>query len=426
MTRSLRRLLLAVLAGLVLAPAACLPARIAARDHAELVDGYCAPGFEPVADEFIRNFADRGEYGDAVTVYHRGRRVVDLWGGCRDIRTREPWDRNTLMLVFSTSKGMAALCAAVARSRGWLDYDAPVSRYWPEFAQNGKASVSVRELLAHEAGLPVLDVRLRTRDLADLDSLARILARQRPVWPPGTRHGYHAVTLGLYLNELIRRCDPQHRSIGRFLQDEVCRPLDVEFYIGLPPDVPDDRLAVFTTGPVLRVLLQAPPRRLLEFLSSRSLLGRSGNIPVDTRRAGRVYYEVEVPSVNGIGTAQGLARAYSAAVTLDPRLGITPQTLELLELPAGVPPAGPRDTVTGTNLYFSLGFSKPGPELSFGSSQHAFGAAGFGGSIAFADPDHQLAFAYVPNRAGFSAGTDPRADALIKALYRSIAALDSL
>ncbi|MFO7649928.1 MAG: serine hydrolase domain-containing protein [bacterium] len=412
-----------LLAALALVSAACAPGRIIVPDHTELVDGWCAPGFEPVADEFVRNFQRRGEYGAAVAVYHRGRKVVDLWGGFRDIRTREPWEKGTMVMVFSTTKGAGALCAALARSRGWLDYDAPVSRYWPEFAQNGKEHITVRELLAHEAGLPVLDTKLRTRDLADLDSLGRILARQRPIWPPGTRHGYHAVTLGLYLNEIIRRTDPQGRSIGRVLQEEICGPLDVEFYIGLPDSVPDERIARFSFGPPLSILLRAPPRRLRAFLSPRSLISRAGRIPVDTRRAGRAYCRVEVPSVNGVGTARALARIYSAAVTLDPALGITPTTLQLLSAPTQLPPAGPRDTVAGIDAWYSLGFSKPGDRLWFGSSQRAFGSAGLGGSLAFADPDHDLAFAYTPNRAYLAASVDPRADALIKAVY---ACLDSL
>lgn len=410
-------------AALALAAVACAPGRITVPDHSELVDGWCAPGFEPVADEFVRNFERRGEYGAAVAVYYRGRKVVDLWGGYRDIGTREPWEKNTMVLVFSTTKGVGALIAAVARSRGRLDYDAPVSRYWPEFAHNGKELITVRELLAHEAGLPVLDVKLRTRDLADLDSLALILARQQPIWPPGERHGYHAVTLGLYLNELIRRTDPQGRSIGRFLQEEICGPLGVEFYIGLPDSVPDERIARFSFGPPLSLLLRAPPRRLRAFLSSRSLISRAGRIPVDTRRAGRAYYAVEVPSVNGIGSARALARMYSAAVTLDPALGITPTTLRLLTAPAQMPPAGPRDTVAGLDAWYSLGFTKPGNEIWFGSSQGAFGSAGLGGSLAFADPDYNLAFAYTPNRAYIASSVDPRAEALIRAVY---ACLDSL
>ncbi len=425
MKRAATRVASALLALLLLAAAACAPGRVRAEERTELINGRCAPGFEPVADEFVRNFERRGEYGAAVAVFHHGRKVVDLWGGYSDIRAREPWDRNTLVLVFSTTKGMAALCAAVAHSRGWLDYDAPVARYWPEFAQNGKDSITVRELLAHEAGLPVLDTALRTRDLADLDALAPVLARQRPIWPPGERHGYHAVTLGLYLNELIRRTDPDGRSLGRFLQEEICGPLGVEFYIGLPDTVPDERIARFTFGPILPLLLRAPPRRLRAFLSPRTLISRAGSIPVDTRRAGRAYYAIEAPSVNGIGTARALAAAYSAAIELDPRLGITRTTLELLKAPAGLPPAGPRDTVAGIDTWYSLGFSKPGDDRWFGSSQSAFGTAGLGGSIAFADPDRGIAFAYTPNRAVFGSSVDPRADALIRAVYACLDSLDA-
>ena len=163
------------------------------------ISGMVAPGFEEVRYEFERNFAGRGEIGAAVAAYWHGEKVVDLWGGRRSPGSEEPWREDTMVVVMSTTKGLSAMTLAVANSRGWLDYDAPVARYWPEFAQNGKGAVTVRQLLNHEAGLVVLDEELSLEDLADLDVVAGILARQKPAWEPGTAHGYHTMTLGLYM-----------------------------------------------------------------------------------------------------------------------------------------------------------------------------------------------------------------------------------
>ena len=205
--------------------------------------GWVAPGFEEVRAEFERNFAERGEIGAAVAAYWRGEKVVDLWGGRRTPDGDAPWNEDTMVVVISTTKGLAAMTLAVANSRGWLDYDAPVAAYWPEFAQNGKGAVTVRQLLGHEAGLVWLDEQLRLEDLRDLDYVARVLARQKPAWPPGTRHGYHAMTIGLYMQELIRHVDPAHRTLGRFFHEEIAGRSELDFYIGLPPEIPDERLA---------------------------------------------------------------------------------------------------------------------------------------------------------------------------------------
>jgi len=195
------------------------------------VSGFVAPGFETVRVEFERNFAERGEIGAAVAAYWRGEKVVDLWGGRRTPNGDAPWNEDTVVAVMSTTKGLAAMTLAVANARGWLDYDAPVARYWAEFAQNDKGAITVRQLLGHEAGLVLLDETLTVAKLRDLDYVARVLARQKPAWPPGTRHGYHTMTLGLYMQELIRRVDPAHRSLGQFFHEEIAVPLGLDFYI---------------------------------------------------------------------------------------------------------------------------------------------------------------------------------------------------
>ncbi len=191
------------------------------------VAGWVAPGFEEVRAEFVRNFAERGEIGAAVAAYWHGEKVVDLWGGRRTPQGETLWNEDTMVIVMSTTKGLAAMTLAVATARGWLDYDTPVARYWPEFAQNGKGSITVRQLLGHEAGLVLLDEKLTIEKLRHLDYVARLLARQKPAWPPGTRHGYHTMTLGLYMQELIRRVDPARRTLGRFFHDEIAAWLGV-------------------------------------------------------------------------------------------------------------------------------------------------------------------------------------------------------
>src|SRR5512144_2557546 len=240
--------------------------------------GQVAPGFEEVRAEFERNFAERGEIGAAVAAYWRGENVVDLWGGRRTPTGPAPWNEDTMVVVNSTTKGLAAMTVAVANSRGWIDYDAPVAEYWPEFAQNGKGAVTVRQLLSHEAGLVWIDEPLRAEDLRDLDSVSRALAKQKPAWEPGTRHGYHAMTIGLYMQELIRHVDPAHRTLGRFFAEEIARPLRIEFYIGLPPEIPDERLAQlrpFSPGRSIRALPSVPWGYVMRILWPWSLLRKS-------------------------------------------------------------------------------------------------------------------------------------------------------
>lgn len=387
--------------------------------------GWVAPGFEPVQAAFEDNFAARGEIGAAVAAYWRGQKVVDLWGGRRAPEGDAPWNEDTMIVVNSSTKGLAAMTIAVAVARGWLDYDAPIARYWPEFAANGKDAVTVRQLLGHEAGLVWLDEPLRVQDLRDLDRVAAVLARQKPAWPPGTRHGYHAMTIGLYMQELIRRTDPAHRTLGQFFEDEIARPLGLEFYIGLPPEIPAERLAtlkLFTPWRALRALPSAPHEMLTRVLWPWSLLHKS-MLFADANPNDRRYLEVEIPAGNGVGTARAMARAYSAFAEGGAELGITPAVLAALtEPPVSV---RPRDEVMGVPAWYSLGYLRPGPDGAFGTSARAFGTPGAGGSFAFADPDARLGYAYVMNKMDFYMLDDPREKALRDAVHRAIARLSA-
>jgi CubicO group peptidase (beta-lactamase class C family) len=382
------------------------------------------PGFEEVREEFVRNFTARGEIGAAVAAYWRGEKVVDLWGGHRTPERDAPWDDDTMVVVMSTTKGLSAMTLAVANARGWLDYDSPVARYWPEFAQHGKAKVTVRQLLGHEAGLVLLDEKLTLAQMRDLDFVARVLARQKPAWKPGTRHGYHTLTIGLYMQELIRRVDPEHRTLGRFFREEIAEPLSLEFYIGLPSEIPFQRLARLQTLSRTRGIMafrRTPAAMLRRMLVPGSLLRRSflGNANIDW--SDRKSYEVELPAGNGVGTARAIARAYSAFAEGGAEIGITPETFARVTAPPVV--ANAIDVVLGIPSYFSLGFLRPGPEPWFGSTQRAFGAPGAGGSFAFADPDAHLGYAYVMNKLDFWLTDDPREKALRTAIYRAIARL---
>lgn len=391
------------------------------------IGGDVDPGWEPVLQEFTRNFARRGEVGAAVAVFRHGRPVVDLWGGRRDAARGLPWKRDTIVPVFSTSKGVAALVVASLRAQGHLDYDAPVAKYWPEFGVHGKDELTVRQLLGHEAGLAVLDRPVHRRDLFDLDALAGVLAEQRPAWPPGSRHGYHAMTLGLYQNELVRRTDPERRTLGQVLAEDFARPLGLSFFIGLPEHIDMDRVAMLgrlARPDVLRQLRGVPWGLALQLANPRSPTAQSLRNPslgAAERFSRREVLAPEVASSNGVGDARSLATLYCAAATGSPALPIDAGTLaELAE------PAQGRvhtDILLKARRAFSLGFSKPVPGYRFGSpGGRAFGTCGYGGSFAFADPDTGIGYAYVTNRLGIRLDDDPREVALRQAVYDCAAA----
>jgi CubicO group peptidase (beta-lactamase class C family) len=391
-----------------------------------MIGGVVADGFESVRAVFEANLSRRGELGAACAACHRGGLVVDLWGGYRDAARSAPWEQDTLVLVYSTSKGLAAIAVALARSRGWLDYDAEVASYWPEFAQNGKGRVTVRQLLAHQAGLCAIDEPLTAAKLGDLDGLAKVLARQRPAWEPGTRQGYHALSLGWYESELIRRVDPQHRSLGRFFAEEVAAPLGLEFYFALPPGIPSKPVASIQGGGVLDALLHPggmPAPMLAAFVRRSSLTSRVFGNPKLRSTAGLdapEYRAVENPAGGGIGLVRSVAKAYSELAMGGGELGLSAATLADVMAPPRPPTVVARDLVLFTDASFSLGFARPGTGFRFGSSPRAFGHPGAGGSFAFADPDLGLSFAYAPNRLGHHLRDDPREKALRDALYRCI------
>jgi CubicO group peptidase (beta-lactamase class C family) len=384
------------------------------------IEGSVAEGFEAVRDAFAENFARRDELGAACCICRQGETVVDLWGGVRDKATGAPWERDTMVLVHSATKGLAAMTLAVAHSRGWLDYEERVCAYWPEFAQNGKDRITVRQLLAHQAGLHAFDETVDRAVVADPERLAGVMARQRPAWTPGTRQAYHAISLGFYQGELIRRIDPQHRSLGRFFQDEIASPLGLDFYIRLPESIPNARLATHEQpGPIAR-LLAFPIRLQIDALNPRSHLHRAlvanpgTALSYDTQR---IYArDFEVPSGGGVGTARAIARAYGVFAAGGHELGLRPETLRLLAEPAIPPERGFLDECLHGEVQFSLGFMKPTAVWPFGGAS-SFGAPGAGGSLGYADPEAGIGYAYVTNRMGTALTGDPRDVALRDALW---------
>ena len=373
-----------------------------------MIDGNVDEGFGGVADAFRRNFSDRNEVGAACSVFRDGRAVVDLWGGHRDAERTQPWERDTLVPVFSTTKGMASLAMAVAHSRGLFDLDERVASYWPEFAQNDKFEITVRQLLSHQAGLAVIDEQIDLATLRDPDRLGSVLAAQAPKWHPGEFHGYHGQSLGWYESQLLRRVDPDQRTIGRYFADEVARALDIEFYIGLPDEVGDDRIATFSGGSPASAIFhlhEMPVRLVLGLFNPWSLTGQVFRNPKILAKASdinrREILQIELPSVNGTGQARAIAKAYGTFATGGHQLGIDARTIAALEAPASVPVGGNADRVLRVDTAYSFGFMKPFPMLPFGSSTRAYGHTGTGGSFGFADPDRGLGYAYVMNRLGF-------------------------
>ncbi|MFF4792790.1 serine hydrolase domain-containing protein [Streptomyces sp. NPDC001276] len=387
------------------------------------VHGTVAEGFEPVGEAFAANFALRGERGAAVAVYRDGHRVVDLWAGTRDVdgtADSAPWERGTAQIVRSATKGVAAAVLLLLHQRGELDLDAPVGTYWPEFKAAGKERTRVRDLLAHRAGVPVLDRPLTPEQAADPVLGAEAVAAQAPVWEPGTDHGYHAQTYSWLTGELVRRVTG--RTIGEWIAREVAGPVGADLWVGLPAG---------EAGRVGRVGQVEPPRSAsgLRTRPKRSVAEAYADPESLTRRAfaaitplpdenDPAYRAAVLPASNGIATADGLARFYAALVgEVDGGTRLfTPQTMELARTERS---AGP-DRVLVAPTRFGLGHmlhSPASPLLGPGS----FGHPGRGGALAFADPDSAIAFAYVTNGFHPNVTADPRAQALVHALRTSLA-----
>ncbi|WP_406414452.1 beta-lactamase family protein [Streptomyces halstedii] len=385
------------------------------------VRGTVAPGFEAVRDAFVRNFEQRGERGAAVAVYRHGHKVVDLWAGTRDVDGTEPWAVDTTQIVRSAGKGVAAAVPLLLHQRGQVDLDAPVGTYWPEFKANGKERVLVRHLVAHRAGLAALDTPLTPEEAADGVSGPRAVAAQRPQWEPGTDHGYHAQTYSWLVGELVRRVTG--RTIGRWIAEEIARPLGLDFWFGLPEDEahrvgrvgPVEPPAVDGNGGTLRM---RPKRNVVEAYADPGSLTRRafGAIDPFPDENAPAYRAAELPASNGVATARGLARCYAAMIgEVDGHRLFAPATLTLARTEES---AGP-DRVLVVSTRFGLGYMLHGsaaPLLAPGS----FGHPGRGGSLGFADPESGIALGYVTNGLQKGVTADPRSQALVRAVRSAL------
>ncbi|MFC9845650.1 serine hydrolase domain-containing protein [Streptomyces sp. NPDC060223] len=382
------------------------------------VNGTVAEGFEPVRAAFAANFDTLGDRGAAVAVYRDGRKVVDLWGGTRDVDGTEPWEHGTAQIVRSATKGVAAAVLLMLAERGLLDLDAPVGAYWPEFKARGKERTLVRHVLAHRAGVPVLDRPLTPAEAADPDLGAAAVAAQAPVWEPGTDHGYHAQTYSWLTGELVRRVTG--RSIGDWIAEEIAGPLGLDLWVGLPDAVAGrvGRVGQVEAPPAPGGLRTRPKRSVSEAYANPASLTRRAfaaitPLPDENDAA---YRAAVLPASNGIATAEGLARFYASLIgEVDGVRLFSPATVSAARTEQS---AGP-DRVLVVNTRFGHGYMLHGtasPLLPPGS----FGHPGRGGALGFADPESGITFGYVTNGFRKSVTADARAQALVGAVRTAL------
>jgi CubicO group peptidase (beta-lactamase class C family) len=395
------------------------------------VQGWTAKGFEGVRDAFARNFADGSEVGAAFSAYHRGNQVVDLWGGVADQQTGAPWNEDTIVLVYSTTKGMTAICANKLAQEGALDVDALVTEYWPEFGQAGKEAVPVSYLLSHRVGLPDIDGKMSLDDALAWEPVVDALVRQAPIWEPGSQHGYHATTYGWLAGEVVRRISG--KSLGTFFHEQVATPLGLSTWIGLPeseePRVArligwgndsagDDGGALFDASE-----LDEATRAMLEpLIGPDSLLMRALTAPGGALSGGvwneRAVRAAEIPAANGVSDARSIARMYAACIgEVD---GVRLLTEQQVKQATTQLTSGPNVVLMNMDIQFGLGFMLPSTIMEIGGP-NGFGHFGAGGSMGWADPDAGFGFGYVMNKMAMGLAGDTRTSSLVNACYAAIA-----
>src|ERR1700687_4945303 len=381
------------------------------------IEGTCDRRFEAVRDALVKNFSTFGETGAAVAVTLEGKPVVDLWTGHVDTDRSKPWQRDTIANVYSTTKGMTAICAHRLVDQGRLDLDAPVATYWPEFAQAGKERLPVRYLLSHRAGLAAIRKPLAPSAMYEWDTMTTALAEQEPWWEPGTKHGYPALTYGWPFGQSVRRITG--KSLGTFFRDEVARPLGIDFQIGLP-QTEDARVAPLIPPPppapdqldLITEILKDPESMLAKSFTNPPVLPEAANT--------REWRAAEIPAANGHTNARALARVYGALAcggTLD---GVRVMTPASIGRGLTMHSDGP-DRLLPLYTRIGLGFFLSTPTEKMGPNPRTFGHGGMGGSMSFADPDAHIGFGYVMNEMHTGLWLiDPRATALINAVYASL------
>jgi len=394
-----------------------------ARKNEVQIGGFVKPGFEPVYNEFKKNFDNGKESGAALCVYHKGEKIIDLWGGIANKKNKSAWNENTLVLFFSATKGIASLCIAKLHSEGKIDYNQRVAHYWEGFAKNGKENITVSQLLSHQSGLCLWDGSLDITELSDRNKLVEKLENARPYWNPGDYSGYSAGLVGHYMGELVRRIDDKHRSLGQYFQEEIAKPLGLEFYIGLPDSFLEERIApIQMNNPLKRLfMLDKSPKGLRkQIFNPRSLFIKSISQIKGYNVNKPETWKIEEPSGNGIGNAQSMARLYSVFALGAKELNISSSTLLECSAPALKPRFTDVDKVMGVPLFYRNGFMKNGEGSTPFPNDSCYGFGGASGSMAFADPIHQIGYCYVPNKMGYDF-PDSREGNIQKVLYECLA-----
>ncbi|WP_417449167.1 serine hydrolase domain-containing protein [Kordiimonas sp.] len=372
------------------------------------IEGQCGERFAAVREAFMANFEEHAEVGAAFAVVHKGELVVDLWGGYADAAGTRLWRPDTVSNVWSTTKGVAAICFALLVERGMVNYDDRVATFWPEFAARGKGEITVAQLLSHQAGLCGFREPVTMQDIADQAKAEQLLADQAPYWQPGTRSGYHAVTYGPLVNALFRRIEG--RTLAQFLEEELARPYGLEISVGLP-EAEAGRASELVAPPNL----SSPDANPAPSPEQQAALANPVLDPLDANTA--VWRQAQIPSVNGFATAKALARLYGMMSdgTLDGDRLISPETLAM----ASAVRIEGEDLVLGLEVKWAAGFLRNIHNV-YGDSDAAFGHSGWGGSLAYADPDRKLGVAYVMNAMGPNLVGDPRGLSLIEATVASL------
>jgi len=374
------------------------------------VQGYVAPGFEKVKQAFKANW-EGYEVGAGYAVVRNGQWVVDIWGGYLDIEGTVPWEKDTLVNVYSTTKGMGALAAAILADEGLLDYHNRVVSYWPEFGAEGKSEVTVEQLLSHQAGLCGVSEKLSIEDLYNWDKMVGLLARQKPHWKPGTASGYHAVTWGYLAGELVKRING--KTLGTYFNEKVAGPLGADFFIGLP-DSEMHRVGDMigpNRGRVPQKKIDSPAQ--MPPLYPISLL--NPNIRPYKDASSYPWRKAEIAAANGQANARGIARIYGALANGGQMDGIRIISKKGIETAVQEQIRG-IDLVTGRYMRFARGFSLNSEE-SYGPNDSSFGHAGAGGSVGFADPENNIGVGYAMNQMQINQDDESRAGLLIKATY---------
>ena len=378
-----------------------------------MISGYCEDNFIEARDIFEKSISSGFELGGSIAVEVQGKKVIDLWGGHLDHSQSKSWEENTLVNVFSTTKGIAAICLLQLIEKGLLDIEKPVCEYWPEFSVNGKENIPVKYLFCHKAGLCGVREPLESGAFSNWNLITSELAKQEPLWEPGTAHGYHAITYGHLVGELLRRIDG--RTIGQYFKEEIAEPLNLDFWIGLPDSEFDRVSDIYPSKPgplqylfplltkLPRFVLPGRAKFLLDFGDTSKPVGAAFNNPPISSNRGmeantKQWRNAEIPAANGHGTARSIAKLYGILANGGSRDGIHVLSPETIEKGRQTQSDGKDLVLGGMRTRFGLGFMLGTENVSMGPNPNAFGHGGAGGSLGFSDPDNNISLGFVMNQ----------------------------